>query len=111
MQTKRNTRERNREKIKTNCGDIESLLGTTSDSVHLLLYVVSQMTVALNTANSLAEVRAAAAPFKDVAEAFVNKVTAEEVKLPYQAKAFDTIMAEIEARATAVTEVLTVRSK
>lgn len=95
-----------RKEIYAQAGDTAALLGTTADGVHLLLFAFSQMTVALNKANSLAEVREAAAPFNDLATAFLGKVKSGEVKLPFQAKGLESVVADIETRATAVTEVL-----
>ena len=95
-----------RTQIHSKVADVESLLGTTSDGVQLLLVAFSQLVVALNNANSLADVRAAAAPYHDLASGFLAKVESGEVKLPYQSKGLDTVVGEIENRATAVAKVL-----
>ena len=60
----------------------------------------------LHQANSLAEVREAAAPFNALATDFLAKVSSGEVKLPFQAKGLDSVVEDIEVRATAVTDVL-----
>ena len=93
--------------IEKNAGDNASLLGTTADGVQLLLFAFSQLTVGLHQANSLAEVREAAAPFNELATSFLAKVASGEVKLPFQAKGLNSVVEDIEVRATAVTDVLT----
>ena len=72
-----------REEISNKAGDNASLLGTTADGVQLLLFAFSQLTVGLHQANSLAEVREAAAPFNELATSFLAKVASGEVKLPF----------------------------
>ena len=101
------TKQQIRNAVHAAAGDPESLIGTTADGVQLLLFAFSQMTVALNNANSVTEVREAAAPFNDLATAFLSKVASGEVKLPFQAKGLESVVADIETRATAVTDVLT----
>ena len=49
----------------------------------------------------------AAAPFNALATSFLAKVASGEVKLPFQAKGLDSVVEDIEVRATAVTDVLT----
>ncbi|NQZ32529.1 MAG: hypothetical protein HRU06_14775 [Oceanospirillaceae bacterium] len=95
-----------REKISENAGDSDSLLGTTADGVQLLLYAFSQLTVALNSASTLAEVRAASAPHIDMANRFLTKCESGEVKLTFMAKGVDNVVSDIEQRATAVSKVL-----
>ena len=101
-----NQREIVRGLIKEKAGDSASILGTTADGVQLLLFAFAQMNIALSKANTLAEVREAAEPFKDLAESFLSKVESGDVKLPFQAKGLDSVVTDIEQRATAVTEVL-----
>lgn len=95
-----------RNAITENAGDTDSLLGTTSDAAHLLLYSFSSLIAKLHTASSLAEVREAAAPFAELSTAFLEKVNSNAVKLPFQAKGLESVVSEIEQRATAVAEVL-----
>ena len=105
-QSKLGKSERIRSEIQSHAGDNASLLGTAADGVQLLLFAFSQMTVALKQASSLAEVREAAAPFNDLAISFLSKVESGDVKLPFQAKGLESVVSDIETRATAVTEVL-----
>ncbi|RXJ70657.1 hypothetical protein CS022_22590 [Veronia nyctiphanis] len=95
-----------RGRIQANVGDPETLLGTTADAVQLLLFGFTGLIAKLHTANSLAEVREAAAPFSELAEGFQNKVSSGEVKLPFQIKGLSSVVEDIEKRATAVAVVL-----
>lgn len=96
-----------RRTIARDIGDTETLLGTTSDATQLLLYETAKLATALSTANSLAEVRAAAQPLADLLGPLATAVDAGTVKLPYQTKGgAATVLPEIEQRATAVAEVL-----
>lgn len=95
-----------RQQIYNEAGDSDSLLGTTADAVQLLLFAFAQLTVALNQAKTLTEVRQAATPFNDLATAFLGKVATGEVTLPFQAKGLESVVADIESRATAVSRVL-----
>jgi hypothetical protein len=95
-----------RNAISAQAGDTESLLGTTADATQLLLYGFATLIVKLHTANSLAGVREAAAPFADLSAGFLAKVEAGEARLPFMDKGLETVVSEIEQRATAVAEVL-----
>ncbi len=96
---------RKRAEIKT-AGDTDSILGTTADCAQLLLLHFSKLIVALESANSLADVRAAALPFKSLATQFVNDVDAGEVVITSSIKTEQTVMADIGVRATHVSRVL-----
>lgn len=95
-----------RQKIFANAGDRDSILGTTADGAQLLLYGFASLVAALNKANSLADVREAAAPFADLATSFLAKVQSGDVKLPFQAKGMENVVADITTRATAVADAL-----
>ena len=95
-----------REQIATEAGDTLSLLGTTNDTAMLALHGLASLATALSTATSLAQVRAAAEPFAAQAADFLANVEAGTVRLPYIAKGVNGTMAEIETRATAVSEAL-----
>ena len=120
-----------RRDIRDRAADTETLLGTTSDTSHLLLYGFMSLLTKLHTATSLAQVRQAAAPFAELAatlgsdatlgakltaeldadsvaalpQDFVSKVHSGQIKLPFIHKGLQTVIAEIEQRATAVAEV------
>lgn len=100
------TRHLIREGITAAAGDTLSLLGTASDGAQLLLFHMATLIKGLSTANSLAEVRDATDAFMPLADAFLGKVAAGEVKLPFKLKGEEAVMAEIETRATAVADAL-----
>lgn len=104
--TEAETKEMVRAHIAAQAGDTLSLLGTASDGAQLLLYHVATLVKGLSTANSLAEVRDATDAFAPLADAFLTKVAAGEVKLPFQLKGEAAVMTEIETRATAVSDAL-----
>lgn len=92
--------------ISAQAGDTESLLGTTADATQVLLYGFTSLIAKLSTANSLAEVREAASPFSELSNNFLAKIEAEDVKLPFMAKGLESVINDIEKRATAVASVL-----
>ena len=94
-----------RQQIRQTAGDTDSLLGTTSDTVHLLLYELGQLLPALSNAQSLAEVRAAAAPLAATLGAFAQSVDESSIRLPYQNKSTD-VLDDVASRATEVAQVL-----
>lgn len=99
-------RHRLRQEIKLSAGDVQSLLGTTADTVQFLLYELSKLSKSLSEANNLADVRASAVPINEILSGFSDRVDDNEVRLPYQLKGIDNLMPEVEARATAVNDVL-----
>lgn len=100
-----------RQKIFANAGDRDSILGTTSDATQILLFGLASLVAKLATAQSLAEVRAAAAPFAAMSGDFLSKVASGEVKLPFQIKGTEGVIQDIEKRATAVSDTLIEISK
>jgi len=95
-----------RNKITEQAGDSTSLLGTTADGVQLLLYAFSKHMIALNNAQSLADVRASADEFVALSASFLSKVDSGEVRLPFLVKGLDSVVGDIEDRATKVADVL-----
>lgn len=95
-----------RQKIEKTAGDQLSQSGTISDATHLLLYGVASLVAKLATANSVAEVREAAAPFAGLSGAFLGKVADGSVRLPMMAKPLESVVADIERRATAVADAI-----
>lgn len=87
-------------------GDVQSLLGTTSDAAALAIYGLASLVAKLSQANTLAEVRDAAAPFAELSASFLAKVESGEVVLPFMLKGIDQVVTDIETRATAVSEAL-----
>ena len=88
--------------------DPETLLGTTSDTTHLLLYGFTTLIATLHSANaltSLSKLRQATAPFAELSSDFLAKIESGAVKLTFISKGLENVVAEIEQRATAVAEV------
>ncbi|WP_339057404.1 hypothetical protein [Candidatus Regiella endosymbiont of Tuberolachnus salignus] len=100
-----------RQTITLSAGDTQSLLGTTADAVHILLYEIATFGVTLSQVQTLAEVRAAAKGFNATLGDFAQRVVRGEVKLPYQNKGSENPLTEIEMRATAVTQAFTQRNQ
>lgn len=94
-----------RHRIRDAAGDTASILGTAADATQLLLYGMAMLVKGLSQANSLAEVREAAAPFAALSSDFLAKVESGEVKLPFMAKGIENVVADIEGRSTAVADV------
>jgi hypothetical protein len=95
-----------RQLIEQGAGDPASQMGTMSDAVHILLYGVASLVAKLATAQSLAEVREAATPFAELSGSFLAKVQAGQVRLPMMAKPFESVVADIEQRATATADAI-----
>lgn len=95
-----------RQKIHANAGDTESMLGTTSDAASLAVYGLAALVAELATAESLEDVRAAAAPFAALSADFLAQIESGEVKLPFLAKGIDVVVDDIKTRATAVSDAL-----
>ena len=95
-----------RQGIAKNAGDEASLLGTTSDAASLAIFGLASLVAKLATAQSLAEVREAAAPFAQLSAGFLAKVESGEVQMPFMLKGLDSVVADIETRATAVSAAL-----
>ena len=94
-----------RSKIKEGAGDLQSLVGTSTDAICYLLYELGQLLPALSNAQSLAEVRAAAAPLAATLGAFAQSVDESSIRLPYQNKSTD-VLDDVASRATEVAQVL-----
>lgn len=99
-------REASRKNIHEKVGDPLSLLGTVNDGATKLLFDFSRLVTALAEADTLKDVRDAAAPFVKTAQGFLDKVESGEVVLPYKLKGEPAVMAEIETRATGVAKAL-----
>lgn len=92
-------------------GDIESMLGTTSDAASLAVYGLANLVAGIAAADSLEDVKAAAQPFAALSADFLAKVESGEVKLPFLQKGINTVVADIETRATAVSDAITASQK
>ena len=103
---KREANDLVRAKIKRGAGDTASLLGTTSDAASLAIYGLATLVAKLSTAQSLADVREAAAPFAALSAGFLAKVESGDIKLPFLIKGIESVVADIEARSTAVSDAI-----
>ena len=96
-------REIVRRAIHAKAGDAESLLGTTADAAQIALVTLAELLSALETAQSLADVRAAVTGCTALAalKQLLADRQAGACKLPYEVKGgADAVMPEIEQRAT-----------
>ena len=108
---KNKTKKQIRNSIHQTAGDSLSLLGTTTDTTHVLLYFTSLLIYSLRNAESFDEFRAVAEPFADMAEDFLAKVETGETKLPFVKKSLNKVFEDIAQRATAVSEALELKDK
>lgn len=92
-----------RKKIKKLGEDSESLLGTTTDAVHLLMYHFAKLTLAINTATSIDELKASSAGFNNLAQSFINNIESGDTKLPFNTKTGEKVIEDLSSRATIVT--------
>ncbi|OCQ18984.1 hypothetical protein A7985_22450 [Pseudoalteromonas luteoviolacea] len=95
-----------RTQLEQQVADTESLLGTTSDTVHLLLNELSAFVNKLSAAQTLAEMRASTESLKTAIGGVETKVTNGELSFPYQTKGQSDVMTDIIARANGVDAVL-----
>lgn len=91
-----------RGRIAATAGDTASLLGTTADGAQLALYELAKLSAALANAQSLAEVRAAAAPLAALTADFLADVDAGRTHLTALAKGEGTVLDDIANRSNAV---------
>lgn len=92
--------------IEQQVADTESLLGTTSDTVHMLLNELSGFVNKLSDASTLAEMRTSTTSLKAAIGDIETKVAAGELSFPYQTKGQDAVMTDIMTRANGVDTVI-----
>ena len=95
-----------RSKIQTEAGDLASLVGTVSDGSGLLLEQVARGFVGLAAASSLADVRAAVADAAALLQPLLDQIDAGAVVLPHHVKGAETVLGDVAARSTTVSNVL-----
>ncbi|CAH9057605.1 hypothetical protein PSECIP111854_02032 [Pseudoalteromonas sp. CIP111854] len=95
-----------RSNINQKVADSDSLLGTTSDTTHILLNELSGFINKLSQAQSLAEMRASTASLKAAIGGIEQQVTDGTLEFPYQVKGQAPVLDEIYQRATGVSQVL-----
>ncbi len=91
--------------IETQVADPTSLLGTASDAIAMLLVDTARLFADLAAANSLADVRAAAAPGAARYAQLLADIDSGDVRFPYSVKGEESVLAEIAERSTAVADV------
>lgn len=94
-----------RQDIYQAAGDLESLIGTLSDTVHLLLVGFIDLVNQLHHATSLAEVRGASELLQQRFATISQKIDTKALQFPYQIKSIEGVIDEIIERAHNVTEV------
>ncbi|WP_105168559.1 hypothetical protein [Pseudoalteromonas sp. T1lg23B] len=100
------TRIASRHSINQQVADNASLLGTTSDTTHVLLNELSGFINKLSQAQSLAEMRASTESLKAAIGSIEQQVTAGSLEFPYQVKGQAQVMDEICQRAHGISQVL-----
>ena len=99
-------KEVQRGQIKLKVADNESLLGTASDTGHLVMFEFAKLVNLLSTASTIKEINQAAAQAKTTLGSFLENVEQGKTSLPYQSKGLTTVLNEIETRADGVSKVL-----
>lgn len=94
-----------REEISRMAGDTESILGTTTDAMHMLFHAFSKHIIALKSASSLADVNAASDDFLATAESFLEHEE-DGCCLPYKLKGEESVLEDIKIRAISVSDII-----
>ena len=84
-----------RQEIYATVGDLETLVGTLSDTTHLLLVGFIDLVKQLNHASSLAEVRAASEALHQRFVTLSQKIESKALQFPYQIKTIEEVIHEI----------------
>ena len=95
-----------RSAIHYNVGDTASLLGTTSDTVHMLLIAHLKLVNAIEQAESLSDIVPAAQFSSDLFSGILDKFDSNTLKFPYEQKSAEVVLNDIEQRANGVFEIL-----
>lgn len=95
-----------RGQITQQVGDSESLLGTTSDTTHLLLVELSKLVSAIASANSLDDIKPTAQNCADLIGTISEQVDSGDLYFPYQQKGTEVVLSDIQSRAKGVSEIL-----
>lgn len=95
-----------RGQITLKVGDNESLLGTTSDTAHLLLVEFSKLVSSIASANSLDDIKPTAQNCADLIGTINEQVSSGALYFPYQQKGTEVVLSEIQSRAKGVSEIL-----
>ncbi|ESP95474.1 MULTISPECIES: hypothetical protein [Pseudoalteromonas] len=86
--------------------DADSLIGTTSDTTHVLLIEFAKLTKAIAAAATLDEVKSAAQQSATMFAPLLDKQATNQLTFPYQHKGVNNVLGEIEARAQGVADII-----
>jgi hypothetical protein len=100
------TKAETRARIAHAAGDTQSLLGTTTDALQMLLVHVANMTVAIAAAKDIVAIKAAAQPLADLTAPLLKQIAIGDVRMPFVAKGEVSVLADSAAQATAVADAL-----
>ena len=75
-----------RNKIKSQAGDMQSLMGTATDIGHFSLYALAKIIQGINTATTLDDLKLSVSDFTEIADNFLQEIESEAVKLPSMSK-------------------------
>jgi len=95
-----------RQKIAQTAGDTESLLGTTADGTQLALYMLAELLDAINTAQTLGELKTAIQPQLPLAQQYLQEVASGAVVPTFTVKGVEAVVADVKDRSTKVATVL-----
>ncbi len=95
-----------RVKIRQEAGDVQALLGTTADGTQLALYQLAELIDAIATSKTLAELKTKIAPRVPIAQQHLADVAAGTVKPTFVVKGVESVIKDIETRATSVSNIL-----
>jgi len=95
-----------RRSIADHAGDTESLLGTTADGAQLALFMLAELIKSISDANDLDDLKSKLEPRLQLAEKHLKAIEEGSVIPTFAVKGVDSVVGDIEQRATAVSLVL-----
>jgi tRNA A37 methylthiotransferase MiaB len=93
--SKRKMKNNVRDEVANTVGDPLSMIGYVSDGAMLALYGLAKVIKAIDTYDTLAEVRAELVTIKPVVDDFLTKIESGEQKLPALEKGVDVVIPEV----------------
>lgn len=98
-------RAKKRDAIYNSAGDLETLVGTLNDAVHVLLVGFIDLVTQLKHASSLAEIRTASESLQQRFNSIAQKIENKSLQFPFQIKTIEEVLHEIIKRSQAITDV------
>lgn len=89
--------------------DLESIVGSVSDGMTVVLFGLATLMGSINTRDTLAEVKTDIQGFMPVVTGFLTGVNGGTIKLPHRVKGMEASIAEVLQRITAIAEVYETR--